>query len=156
MLRMIVVDVLYSASAIGTQILLSNKGGHFLVDMGDGTVRDLVSKKTDFGKIRAVLLTHEHFDHFSGLYGFLHFCRLLRRKEELIVIAPRPIEVVGGLLKPPIMYQSLPYEVRLVELGDNETFLLVRACRDCFLSRTWLWQSSWIFDTGQRWLSGGR
>ncbi len=121
---MIVVDVLYSASAIGTQILLTNKGGHFLVDIGDGTVRDLASKKIDFGKIKVVLLTHEHFDHFSGLYSFLHFCRLLRRKEELVVLAPRPVEVVGSLLKPPIMYQPLPFEVRLVEMGDNETFSL--------------------------------
>jgi ribonuclease BN (tRNA processing enzyme) len=66
------------------------------------------------------LLTHEHFDHFSGLCGLLHFCRLQRRQEELILIVPRPSNVVGHLLKPPIMYEPLSFEVRLIELGEGE------------------------------------
>lgn len=91
------------------------------MDIGDGTVRDLVSRRTDFGKIKAILLTHEHFDHFSGLYSFLHFCRLLNRKEELVLIVPRPARVVIHLLKQPIMYEDLPFTVRLIEIGRNET-----------------------------------
>jgi len=117
---MIDVDVLYSVSAIGTQILLTHSKEHALVDAGDGTVRDLVSRNVDFERIRGVLLTHEHFDHFSGLYGLLHFCRLQRRQEELILVVPGPVQVVDHLLKPPIMYEPLPFEVRLVGLRENE------------------------------------
>jgi ribonuclease BN (tRNA processing enzyme) len=118
---MITAQVLYSTSAVGTQILLRHSGQTVLVDVGDGTVRDLVSRRTDFGSIAGVLLTHEHFDHFSGLYTFLHFCRLLGRKEELVLVVPKPAHVVNYLLKPPIMYEPLPYHVRLLEVSDNET-----------------------------------
>ena len=117
---MIDVEVLHSVSAVGTQILLTQNNDHVLVDVGDGTVRDLVSRNVDFGRIKGVLLTHEHFDHFSGLYGLLHFCRLQRRQEEFVLVVPRPVRVVNHLLEPPIMYEPLPFKVRLIELGENE------------------------------------
>jgi ribonuclease BN (tRNA processing enzyme) len=117
---MIDVDVLHSVSAIGTEILLTQNNEHAIVDVGDGTVRDLVSRKVDFGRIKGILLTHEHFDHFSGLYGLLHFCRLLRRKEQLTLGVPKPAKIVPHLLKPPIMYEPLPFEVRLAELSEGE------------------------------------
>ena len=117
---MINVKILHSTSAVGTQILLTHDKQHVIVDIGDGTVRDLVSRRIDFGRIKAILLTHEHFDHFSGLYSFLHFCRLLRRKDELMLVAPKPVHVVSHLFEPPIMYETLPYEVRLVEISKNE------------------------------------
>jgi ribonuclease Z len=118
--ELIDVDILHSVSAIGTQILLTHNKEHAIVDVGDGTVRDLVSREVDFETIKGILLTHEHFDHFSGLYGLLHFCRLQRRQQELILIVPRPAKVVYHLFKPPIMYEPLPFEVRLIELGENE------------------------------------
>jgi ribonuclease BN (tRNA processing enzyme) len=114
------VDILHSVSAIGTQILLTHNKEHVIVDAGDGTVRDLVSRNVNFDRINGVLLTHEHFDHFSGLYGLIHFCRLQRRKQEFTLIAPRPARVINHLMKPPIMYEPLPFEVRLIELGENE------------------------------------
>jgi ribonuclease BN (tRNA processing enzyme) len=117
---MIDAEVLYSVAAIGTQILLTHKGKHVIVDIGDGTVRDLVLRKIEFGNIEGIVLTHEHFDHFSGLYGFLHFCRLLRRKGPLMIVAPKPVRVIGHLLENPVMYEPLPYEVRIIELNKGE------------------------------------
>jgi ribonuclease Z len=107
-------------SAVGTQILLTHNKDHFIVDAGDGTVRDLVSRKIDFGRIKGILITHEHFDHFSGLYSLLHFCRLLSRQEHLALIVPKPARIVNQLINPPIMYESLPYKVQLLELGEDE------------------------------------
>ena len=118
---MINVQILYSTSAVGTQILLTHGKQHVIVDIGDGTVRDLVSRRVDFGRINAIILTHEHFDHFSGLYSFLHFCRLLRRKDELLLVAPKPVHVVSYLLELPIMYETLPYRVCLVEINKNKS-----------------------------------
>jgi ribonuclease Z len=121
---MIDVDVLHSVSAVGTQILLTHGKEHAIVDVGDGTVRDLVSKSVDFERISGVLLTHEHFDHFSGLYVLLHFFRLQRRQAPLILVVPKPARVVNFLMRPPIMYESLPFEVRLVELNANENVVV--------------------------------
>jgi ribonuclease BN (tRNA processing enzyme) len=51
---MITVEVLHSVSAVGTQILLTHNKEHALVDVGDGTVRDLVSRNLDFERINGV------------------------------------------------------------------------------------------------------
>jgi ribonuclease Z len=119
--ELIQVDVLHSVSAIGTQILLTHNREHTIVDAGDGTVRDLVARKVNFQRIKGVILTHEHFDHFSGLYTLLHFCRLERREGELALVVPKPAQVVNHLLNPPIMYEPLPFEVRLTELRASES-----------------------------------
>jgi ribonuclease BN (tRNA processing enzyme) len=121
---MIAAEVLYSVSAVGTQILLTHNGQRLIVDVGDGTVRDLVSRKIEFSDIKGIVLTHEHFDHFSGLYGLLHFCRLMRRNEPLTIITPRPVRVVNHLLEEPVMYEPLPYAVQLIELSKGESFNL--------------------------------
>jgi ribonuclease Z len=122
--ELIDVEVLHSVSAVGTQILLTHNKEHVIVDAGDGTVRDLVSRGVDFERIGGMLLTHEHFDHFSGLYGLLHFCRLQRREDEFILAVPTPAKVIDHLLKSPIMYEPLPFTVRLIELGDGESVVI--------------------------------
>jgi len=70
---MIKVDVLYSVMGVATQVLLSHESGDVLVDTGDGVTRDLIERHYDFYRLRAVLLTHEDFDHVSGLYSLLNF-----------------------------------------------------------------------------------
>ena len=66
-------SILYSRAGIATQILLSTEEYYFIVDAGDGTLRDLVSLKIDFQKIRGIFLTHGHFDHIAGLYALLGY-----------------------------------------------------------------------------------
>jgi ribonuclease Z len=129
---MIDVDVLYSVSAIGTQILLTHNRERLIVDAGDGTVRDLISRKVDFERIKGILLTHEHFDHFSGLYGLLHFCRLQKRQEKLVLVVPKPSRVISHLLGPPIMYEDLPFQVQLIELGENECITIGEMAAESF------------------------
>ncbi len=45
-----------------------------LIDSGLDPNRTIkkVSKITDIGHIKTILLTHGHFDHFGGIYGFLN------------------------------------------------------------------------------------
>jgi ribonuclease BN (tRNA processing enzyme) len=58
------VEVLYSRAGIGTQILVSSNGGDVLLDVGDGTLRDLLSKEDgyDLSRLKGALITHGHCD----------------------------------------------------------------------------------------------
>ena len=116
------VNVLHSTAAVGTQILITKNQNSVLVDAGDGCLRDLVSRKFRFETLRAVLLTHEHFDHISGLYSLVNFLTLLGRKEPLPVATPRPSVRIRTLLQPPLLYYSPEFLIRILELsGGDET-----------------------------------
>jgi len=82
-------SILYSRAGIATQILLSTEEYYFIVDAGDGTLRDLVSLKIDFQKIRGIFLTHGHFDHIAGLYALLGYLRTIERKFPINIYFPK-------------------------------------------------------------------
>ncbi len=112
-------DVLYSASAIGTQILLKSEGKSVLVDVGDGTVRDLTSRGFDFGSLIGVLITHEHADHTGGLFSLLHFMKHMPKTDPLRILTPRPAKYLAEFVKPPLMYSKPPFEIKVVEVEEG-------------------------------------
>jgi len=82
-------NILYSRAGIATQILLSTEENYFIIDAGDGTLRDLVSLKIDFQKIRGIFLTHGHYDHIAGLYALLGYFRIIERKYPINIYFPK-------------------------------------------------------------------
>ncbi len=73
------VKVLYSKAGVATQILVSTVEGDLLVDAGDGALRDLLDLNYDFEKLKAIAITHGHFDHVGGLWTLFGFLRMMRR-----------------------------------------------------------------------------
>ena len=82
-------NILYSKAGIATQILLSIEEDYFIVDARDGTLRDLISLKIDFQKIKGIFLTHGHYDHIGGLYTLLGHFRIIERKEKIDIYFPQ-------------------------------------------------------------------
>jgi len=82
-------SILYSRAGIATQILLSTEGYYFIVDAGDGTLRDLLSLKINFQKIKGIFLTHGHYDHMAGLYALLGHFRIIERKCPINIYFPK-------------------------------------------------------------------
>ena len=87
------VTILGSNSAIPT--LQRNPSAHllnanerlFLIDCAEGTQLQLRRYKVHFQRIKHVLISHLHGDHFYGLIGFLTSLHLLGRKDELHLYA---------------------------------------------------------------------
>ena len=113
------VNVLHSMAGVGTQILITKDQDSILVDVGDGSLRDLVNRRFKFETLKAILLTHEHFDHISGLYSLVNFLTLLGRKESLPITTPRPSVRIGTLIHPPLMYYSIHFPIPILELSDG-------------------------------------
>jgi len=82
-------SILYSKAGIATQILLSIEEDYIIVDAGDGTLRDLISLKIDFQKIKGIFLTHGHYDHMAGLYALLGHFRVIERKCPINIYFPK-------------------------------------------------------------------
>jgi len=91
-------NILFSKAGIATQILLSTEEDYFIVDAGDGTLRDLVSLKIDFQKIRGIFLTHGHYDHMAGLYALLGHFRVIERKEKIDIYFPQGCKEAGQIV----------------------------------------------------------
>src|SRR2546428_2334677 len=122
---MIKVDVLYSVMGVATQALLSHESGDLLVDAGDGVTRDLIERRYDFYRLRAILLTHEDFDHVSGLYSLLNFLKNFyhhrrERSEVLAIVVPKPVHHIHLMTLPPLMYSELGFPIKLLEVSHGE------------------------------------
>ena len=95
------------------------EGRGLLIDCGEGT--QLAVKKAGFslGKIEAILLTHFHADHCSGLPGLLLSMGNEGHTDPLTICGPRGVdEIVRSLT---VIASELPFRVRTKTLGDFDT-----------------------------------
>jgi ribonuclease BN (tRNA processing enzyme) len=122
------VDVLYSAGGVATNIAVTSKftGKMMLLDVGDGTLRDLLSRgSVDFvNEITLIAITHGHFDHVGGLHTLLGFMRMLHRSEPLDILAPHDCIEVEHLLKDfkDCYFETTPFQIRLHEVQYGTEF----------------------------------
>ncbi len=72
----------------------------FLIDCGEGTQVQLRKSKVKFSRIKHILISHLHGDHFFGLPGLISTFRLLGREADLHIYGPKGIkEAITLLLK---------------------------------------------------------
>lgn len=117
------VDVLYSYGGVATQILITVRKDRFLVDVGDGSLRDLWLRGIDFHRLKGIFLTHGHFDHLGGLYALLGYLRVISRGEPLNIYFPQGcLEAHQILTAFNGCYRDIPFEIRAHEVEDREEF----------------------------------
>lgn len=122
------VNVPYSAAGVGTTIILASKftGKIMLLDVGDGTLRDLLGQ----GNIKfvheldLVAITHGHFDHMGGIHSLLGFLRMMQRSEKLHILLPpdciEAIEAIRGFRN--AYKDTLPFSFWYHELAQGTGF----------------------------------
>ncbi|MDI6847351.1 MAG: ribonuclease Z [Candidatus Bathyarchaeia archaeon] len=122
------VKVMYSKAGVATQILISTLECDILVDVGDGTLRDLMELDYDFERLKAIAITHGHFDHVGGLWTLLGFLRMIGRTSDLFLIAPRSCSEVRNLVEGfmAVYSDTMPFRVVLKELSNEEKITIGR------------------------------
>lgn len=118
----IAVEVLFSKAGLATQILVETGEQKFLLDAGDGVLRDLFASGVTPHALSGVFLTHGHGDHIAGLYGILCFLRSERHERPFTVWYPKGCCEVKAILS---AFQTcygttIPYELTGVSLRDGE------------------------------------
>jgi len=110
--------ILFSQKGVATQILLQAKGCFFLLDCGDGTLRDLLSLGEDWiHALRGVFLSHNHPDHTAGLFALLSFLRLRGREETLVMASPSRQLALGINYFRDSFFGGFPFEIQFKESG---------------------------------------
>jgi ribonuclease Z len=122
------VRIPFSAAGVSTTIVLTSKftGRIMLLDVGDGTLRDLL----EHGGIQFVndldliAITHGHFDHMGGIHSLLGFLRMMKRSDKLHILLPEDcieaIESIRGFRN--AYKESLPFEFWYHELTHGTGF----------------------------------
>jgi len=101
------------------------EGEWILFDCGEATQVQVMRAGLHSSRLRAILITHLHGDHFNGLPGLLSTMGLDGREEELVVIGPPGIrEYLALLRKLKVVYLAYPVEVR--EFGPERAAEAVR------------------------------
>jgi ribonuclease Z len=100
-----------------TSVLLRREGEVFLFDAGEGTQVSLRALNLKWKKISAILISHTHADHVTGLPGMLMLSSQVDRDEPLYVIGPpRIAEYVESNRSVLEMY--INFEIRVREIAD--------------------------------------
>jgi len=122
------VNVLFSAAGVATNITIVSKfsGKILLADVGDGTLRDLLSQGSlDFvSELDLIVITHGHFDHMGGLYSLLGFLRMLKRSTPLDILIPKGCKEVSSTVRTfkDSYCDTLPFQIRVQEMGHHSEF----------------------------------
>ena len=99
--------------------LIEYNGKSVLIDCGEGTQISLNKGKLSMNKIDAILITHCHADHITGLPGLLLTVGNSMRTEPVYIIVPKGFaNVINSLL---VVCGFLPYEVRIAEIPADKT-----------------------------------
>ena len=101
-----------------TSLYVRNEGRAVLIDCGEGTQMAIRRAGLRFKPIEAILITHFHADHISGLPGLLLTLGNEGRTEGIRIYGPVGLERVVNALR--IIVGELPYEIEYRELKTGE------------------------------------
>ncbi len=120
------IKIFCSIPNIATGILIKAKDTHFIVDPGDGILRDLhVELKTkDILKISDVFVTHGHHDHVGGVWSLLTYLRVMNKKSPLVIYYPKgclEIEHIYNAFNK-VYSNNISYKITLKEIDGVKSF----------------------------------
>lgn len=122
---------LFSIAGLATQIVIVDKESNppvgLLLDIGDGTCRDILDNGLDFAWINTIVISHGHYDHMGGIYSFLGTKRMLGDEHEINVYYPSKTVEVENIVK---MFKenypdSIPFNIKMHPIDPQKSAEIV-------------------------------
>jgi ribonuclease BN (tRNA processing enzyme) len=119
------IKIFCSIPNIATGILIRADQKLFVVDPGDGILRDLNNEigTKSILNISDLFITHGHHDHVGGVWSLLTYLRVMNKKTPLSIYFPKgcvEIESIYNAFKK-VYAKTLPYKISLKEIKDSKS-----------------------------------
>jgi len=120
------IKIFCSIPNIATGILLKAGNSHFVIDPGDGILRDLNKEigVKNLLEISDVFITHGHHDHVGGVWSLLTYLRVMQKKSPLTIHYPDgcvEIESIYNAFKK-VYSRSITYKINLKTIKKTSGF----------------------------------
>ncbi len=120
------IKIFCSIPNIATGILLKAGNEHYVIDPGDGILRDL---NTEIGvknllDLSDIFITHGHHDHVGGVWSLLTYLRVMQKKSPLTIHYPDgcvEIESIYNAFKK-VYSRSITYKINLKPIKKTSGF----------------------------------
>jgi ribonuclease Z len=120
------IKIFCSIPNIATGILLKAGNSHFIIDPGDGILRDLNKEigTKEILNISEIFVSHGHHDHVGGVWSLLTYLRVMNKKLPLEIFFPKGcveiISIYNAFNK--VYSKTISYEIKLQELAHTKPF----------------------------------
>ncbi len=118
------IKIFCSIPNIATGIILKTDLTNFVIDPGDGILRDLNKEIGPEGiqKISHIFVSHGHHDHIGGVWSLLTYLSVMNRTEPLYIHYPKGCREIESIYQAfhQVYGKSLSYTVNLKKISDDE------------------------------------
>jgi ribonuclease Z len=120
------IKIFCSIPNIATGIVLRAAEDIFLIDPGDGILRDLTNEYSvdKIKNISDVFITHGHHDHVGGLWSLLTYLRVMNKKSQIKIHFPKGCSEIEHIYKAfvKVYKNSISYKIILNSITDEKLF----------------------------------
>ena len=120
------IKIFCSIPNIATGILLKAGKAYFVIDPGDGILRDLDHEISveQILNISDIFITHGHHDHVGGVWSLLTYLRVMRKKTPLTIHYPEGCVEIESIYHAfeKVYFDSITYPIRLRPIETTKSF----------------------------------
>lgn len=121
------IKIFCSIPNIATGILLKAGDAYFVIDPGDGILRDLNKEigVKNFLELSDIFITHGHHDHVGGVWSLLTYLRVMRKKSSLTIHYPYGCVEIESIYHAfeKVYSGSITYKIILRPVKKNNHFI---------------------------------
>lgn len=120
------IKIYCSIPNIATGIIITSEKATFIVDPGDGILRDLNKDYSakDILSISDIFISHGHHDHVGGVWSLLTYLSVMKKTTPLNIYYPNGCIEIESIFKAfhSVYKDELRYEIKLKPILDSRTF----------------------------------
>ena len=120
------IKIFCSIPNIATGIIITSGKAMFIVDPGDGILRDLNKDYTpeEILKISDIFVSHGHHDHIGGVWSLLTYLSVMKKTSSLSIYYPKGCLEIESIYKAftEVYASELTYKIKLVQIDNSRSF----------------------------------